>query len=441
MFARLTVEFAKSQRDVTVRLRLKVCAIESIQAVCGVYPHAVYGAQSDARFPSDERRDMSAPTANLDAPTRTPDRRASRRAAAARLLVYGLAVAACVAAAQTAGTLNSFAKPVPPTRGDIRLYWDVVNRMRAGERYYAAMHAELQRHGYPSASVFNWRTPPALWLMARLPEPVDGTTLMFCAAALLTVAGFLVQKRELGAPGAYAGGFLMLGAVLPCFVSDLCVLPLEWGAVCVGLSLCCTAWGCTGVAVLLGTLAAFFSELTLGYALLMAVVAAWNGLRRELTLWTAGLLVFGVCFAWHAGMVSRTTGSTEVVDARAWLQFGGLPFLVATAQMNCWLLPLPPWLAAIYLPSALLGLTGWNSETGRRCGLFAAACCMLFLCVGQPFNQYWGLLLALPLAWGAARAPCTLRDLWLVAAGNVTSRTAGITGRIGATGATAPPVV
>ncbi len=360
---------------------------------------------------------MSPLTDTIDGVYDPGDRPQRRGAAAAWLLAYVLALVVCLVAVQSGRSINSLARTLPTTRGDIRLYWDVVHRVERGETYYAAMHAELTRQGYPTASVFNWRTPPVLWLMARLPEPTDGTTLILCAAAALITAAFFAQRTGSGDVTAYAGGFLTLGAVLPAFVSDVCILPVEWGAVCAGLSLCCFARNRAGLAVLLGTLAAFFSELTLGYALLMAAMAAWNGQRRELLLWSAGLLTFAGWFCWHAAMVSRTVGIPDVVDARAWLQFGGLPFLIATAQMNCWLLPLPSWLAAIYLPTALLGLAHWHSGTGRRCTLFAGSYCVLFLCVGQPFNQYWGLLLAPPLAWGAVRAPCVLWDLWFVAAG------------------------
>lgn len=363
-----------------------------------------------------------------------------RRRAAVWLAAYVAGISACLAAVQSGRSINSFARPAPAMRGDIRLYWDVVQRVREGEGYYTAMHAELVRHGYPTSSVFNWRTPPVLWLMARLPAPTDGMTVMFCAAAGLIAFAFLILRNELGVTAAYGGGFLMLGAVLPCFVGDVCIVPLQWGAVCVGLSLCCFATDRTRLGVLLGTLAAFFSELTLGYAVLMAAVAAWRKRRNELLLWTAGLVVLAACFAWHAGMVSRRIGTNDVVNARAWLQFRGLPFLIAAAQMNCWLLPLPPWLAAVYLPTALLGLARWRSPMGRRCGLFAAAYCVLFLCIGQPFNQYWGLLLAPPLALGAARAPRAAVELWLGAVGIGTSRTVCTTLNLDATSAYRPPV-
>jgi hypothetical protein len=79
--------------------------------------------------------------------------------------------------------------------------------------------------------------------------------------------------------------------------------------------------------------------------------------------------------------------------------------------MNCWLLPLPAWVTAVYLPTALLGLATWRSALGQSCLLLTGLYCVLFLVIGQPFNQYWGLLLAPPLAWGAARGPVALRDL------------------------------
>jgi hypothetical protein len=360
---------------------------------------------------------MSNPTDTSPCGPHPAGSRPCRAAAVAWLLTYLLAVVACLTTVQSGRSINSFAQSLPAARGDIRLYWDVVRRVERGESYYTAMHAELNRQGYPTSSVFNWRTPAVFWLMARLPDPTGGATLILCAAAALIAAGFLSQRAELGDAAAYAGGFLMLGAVLPCFVSDVCVLPVEWGAVCVAWSLYSFSRGRAGVAVVLGTLAAFFCELSLGYALIMSVRAAWSGQRRELMLWTTGLSAFAGWFVWHAVMVSHTIGASDVVDARAWLQFGGLRFLVATAQMNCWLLPLPSWLAATYLPTALLGLAHWKSGVGRRCGLFAATYSVLFLCVGQPFNQYWGLLLAPPLAWGAGRAPRVLCDLWRIAAG------------------------
>jgi hypothetical protein len=70
------------------------------------------------------------------------------------------------------------------------------------------------------------------------------------------------------------------------------------------------------------------------------------------------------------------------------------------------------WLSAVYLPIALLGLAGWRGILGARLGLTAAAYVTAFAVVGQPFNDYWGLMYAPLLAFGFAAAPATLRDLY-----------------------------
>src|SRR5204863_6881445 len=53
----------------------------------------------------------------------------------------------------------------------VALYNAEIQRMRSGEGYYEAAAAELRARGYPTASVFNWRTPLPMWLIAKLPEP------------------------------------------------------------------------------------------------------------------------------------------------------------------------------------------------------------------------------------------------------------------------------
>ena len=57
--------------------------------------------------------------------------------------------------------------PLPPcnareesnNNGDVALYRAEVERVHAGENYYQVAGQELVARGYPTASVFNWRTP------------------------------------------------------------------------------------------------------------------------------------------------------------------------------------------------------------------------------------------------------------------------------------------
>jgi hypothetical protein len=95
----------------------------------------------------------------------------------------------------------------------------------------------------------------------------------------------------------------------------------------------------------------------------------------------------------------------------SWVQFGGAHFLLVTCRMNGYLFRAPLWVSAIYLPLTLLGLAGWRSGTGTRLAWTAGAYVTAFAVVGQPFNDYWGLLDAPLLALGFAAAPDALRDL------------------------------
>ena len=80
----------------------------------------------------------------------------------------------------------------PSNRGgqgpsDLILFDAVVGRARSGEGYYNAMATELRGRGYPTRSVFNWRPPLLLRLLACLPGPAWGRSLL-AAVALATVA-------------------------------------------------------------------------------------------------------------------------------------------------------------------------------------------------------------------------------------------------------------
>ncbi len=65
----------------------------------------------------------------------------------------------------------------------------------------------------------------------------------------------------------------------------------------------------------------------------------------------------------------------------------------------------------VYLPLAMLGFAGWNTSTGVRAGLTASAFVILFAFIGQPFNQYWGSMIAPLLTLGVAQAPLAIGDL------------------------------
>lgn len=300
--------------------------------------------------------------------------------------------------------------------GDVALYRAEVERIQAGEGYYQAAAAELRDRGYPTRSVFNWRTPLPMWLIGNLPDPIMGKAGLCLLALALLLAGYELAYRQSGVVIATASVLLLSGALLPCILGELYVMPVLWSGVLIGLSLCAYGLGYSGWGIAAGLGALVTRELAAPYCLLAAWLAWRAGKRRELATWCAGFAAYGVFYAWHAAQVAAVTGPDELAHEHGWLCTGGAPFLLALVQMNGYLLVLPQWVTALYLTLAMVGFASWNSQFGERIGVTIALYLVTFAVVGQPFNQYWGCLLAPSLCFGAARGPNALRDL-LAAAG------------------------
>jgi hypothetical protein len=336
--------------------------------------------------------------------------RLSRPAACAVLSVTGLAIAFFVAISLSPSA-SGFADKPSRGAGDVELYNAEIQRIGQGEGYYAAASEELHARGYPTRSVFNWRTPLPMWLIGNLPNELLGRIVIGALAALLLALSIHVMAKEAGLRGAALCGLLLVGALMPCWLPRIYVMPVVWAGVLIVLSWCCFAiekprWG-----VGLGIAALFVRELALPYCVVGVGLAVFNRRWREAWLWLAGFLAYGVFYAWHVFEVLSLVGPNDRAHAEGWLQFGGAAFVISLAQMNAFLLLLPQWVTAIFLPLAMLGFASWNTAAGRRAGFTACAFVILFAFVGQPFNQYWGSLFAPLLCLGAAQAPAALGDL------------------------------
>ena len=338
----------------------------------------------------------------------------SPRAARLILGITAAFVAFCVAV--TLSPLASGYADAPP-RGpsDVDLYRAEIARIHAGENYYAAANLELRARGYPTGSVFNWRTPSTIWLLGVLPDIAWGKGILCGLALLALVWSFDLVARERDKRAACLAGLLLTGAFLPCVIGDLCVMPVVWAGVLVLLSLLALARGNVMLGVFFGTAAAIVRDLAVPYLVLNLAYAAVHRRWKEAAGWLLGLLAFGLYFAWHAGQVAAWIKPGDTVHEGGWVRFGGAGFVLSTVQMNVFLLLSPQWVAAIYFPLALLGFVGWQSPRGERSGLVIALFVLLFAVVGRPINQYWGSLLAPLLCLGAAQAPRALSELWRAA--------------------------
>jgi hypothetical protein len=295
---------------------------------------------------------------------------------------------------------------------DLQLYRSIAERVHDGESYYDAAGAELRAGGYPTGSVFNWRTPVYAWLIGKLPAPAWAQGLLILVALMTLLLAFGVLEPAAGIWPAAIGVLLLSGPMLWCIDGDAYFVQELWAGLLIALSACAYAHGKWPLGFATGLFALFFRELTLPYCLIAAFFARREGRRREVALWLIGFALYGLFWGGHALQVlQRITPGDRMPES--WLQLGGAPFLLATCRMNEYLHYLPSWVSAIYLPLSLLGLVGWRTGIGPRLGLTAGAYLLAYTIVGQPFNDYWGLLYAPLLPFGMVLAPACLRDLFL----------------------------
>lgn len=299
--------------------------------------------------------------------------------------------------------------------GDVELYRAEVDRIAAGEPYYRAAHRELHERGYPTRSVFNWRTPLPMVLIGSLPEPIWGKVLLCGLGAILVLCSLELVAREATTWQGFLCAVLLIGALLPCGLGDCFVMPELWSGVLIALSLALYGLKRDGWAVACGLAALFVRELAAPYCVFCGLLALKRRRFAEFAAWTLGALVYFAFFVWHASRVWPLISAGDIAHAQGWVRFGGAPFVISISQMNTYLLLSPQWVTALYLVAALVGFASWSSNAGTRVGVTAAMYVAAFAIVGQPFNQYWGSMLAPLLCFGAVMSLSSLRDLWAAA--------------------------
>jgi hypothetical protein len=293
---------------------------------------------------------------------------------------------------------------------DLRLYRSILERVHSGENYYDVAGQELRKQGYPSGSLFNWRMPVYAWLIGKLPSIVWGQVVATLCAGIAILLAYGVVENECGRWQAAIVTLLLTGAFLWCLDGDAYLAQELWSGIFVLISVLAYARGWWVGGVVLGVLALLFRELALPYCAIAIGLAVWKGRRKEIALWGLGLAIYGFCLGYHALQVGSRVTSADRVPA-SWIQFGGAAFVLATTQMNYYLFNSPRWVCSIYLGLSLLGLASWKTETGLRLFLTASAYVAAFAIVGQPFNNYWGLMYAPLLPFGIVWAPAAMRDL------------------------------
>ncbi len=344
----------------------------------------------------------------------------------ARLLLGLFLLTAVLFVAVTLSPLaQGFADAPSRGPGDLDLYAAEVERMHAGASYYDAAAAELVARGYPTRSVFNWRTPLPVWLIAKLPDQSVACVLLVALGIVLVLLSFTLLGDEGGAAQGLLGVFFLSGALLPCFVGPPVLLSELWSGVLLAISAVCFGLQRRGPAIAAGLAALFFRELAAPYVAVCLALTLSERRFRELGYWALGLIAYGVFYYLHVQQVLPRIGVAATAHEGGWIRCGGAGFLVATAQLNAYLLLLPQWVTGIYLAAALLGAATWNTTGGRLIAFTVAAYAIAFSIAGNDFNQYWGCQIAPLLCLAAARAPSVVRMSWNAAVGSGALSSAG----------------
>jgi hypothetical protein len=325
------------------------------------------------------------------------------------ILLGGIAV--CLAVALTKGPAPSFLAPTGMP-GDSGVFHTIVSRVHDGDSFYDATQEELRGHGYPTRSVFNWRTPCYALMLGRVTGLETGRWLLLVGAMTALGVG-IGLLGDCGPVSRTVGAVFLFGALTGWCLGGKLVMSTElWAAMLIVLSVGALHRGWTPLGVGLGLVAVFYRELALPYAAVSMALAVLEGRRREAVAWGLGLALFAAFMAWHTSVVLGRLTDVDWALEGGWVRFGGVHFLLTTtADSNLLLEARPLWATALYLPMACLGLAGMKGGTGRRLKLTGLAYLAAFAVAGNPFNSYWGFVNAPILALGFGYAPGTLRSL------------------------------
>lgn len=307
---------------------------------------------------------------------------------------------ACLSALLVFGLWQARLSPPPlpsPRDGDVALFRAVVDRVRSGAHYYEAMNIELRRLGYPTASVFNWRPPATFILLAQFEAAVHVLMVLLGATAI----GFTAFTFRNSPPLLTISSVLLSAgaALLPTIPSDGLFLPETWAGTFLLLSVLTQFAGFTRVSVVCAITAACARELALPYVFASLGLAAYGKRHEEVRWYIIGLVVFAIYYGSHVYTASSYIRMGDLAHKSSWIAFGGWAFVVRTVGMGGWFLLLPLWTAAVGAVVVLAAL--WAPATGHL-KMVVITYMLGFCIVGQPFNNYWGLMTG--PTWGLAIA-------------------------------------
>ena len=288
----------------------------------------------------------------------------------------------------------------PPQSGsDLELFAKVVTRLQAGTPYYVAMGSELRADDYPTASVMNWRTPLHLSTVAVLGIPL--ARLVFGMLAIAVLVSGISALASRGSDATAWGAFCVAGATLPVMlVPGLVLFSEAWCGLLIGLSLAFYARQRWLVAAGLAVFALFVRELAGPYVLVCGMSALVARRRKESLVWLLGGVAYAIYYAIHAAFAHAAMEAGALAHVQGWVRWQGLPFVFSTTECYAWAMLAPRILVPLVVAGGLAATAASSAPIQLRLGIPAYV--SAFAVIGQPFNQYWGLVTAPLWAFGVA---------------------------------------
>lgn len=297
---------------------------------------------------------------------------------------------------------------------DLRVYDNVIARIRAGESYYSAVVAEHRAIGFPLQPGLAVRLPTLAYIEASL-----GRRGEWIAAVLLLAAVLIAWWRRLGTEPGSAGLRLVAIALLAANAAlglnaHFFRLHELWAGMLLALSFGLHRPHRWGWSWAVAGLALAIRELALPFVLLMAAIALWRKDWRQCAAWGLLAALFVAGLAWHLQMVGDLAQPDDRISA-SWLELRGLSGWLSNVVLSSNLRFLPHWLAGPLVVLMLLGWAGWRSAAGVFGTLFYLGYGLAFMIAGRGENYYWGAMVTPAMFVGLAFAPRALRGLWQAA--------------------------
>ena len=282
---------------------------------------------------------------------------------------------------------------------DLRLYKAIVDRMRAGENYYAVAAEEQKTRGFPLQPFVTVRLPTLALLLAAL-----GKTLGYVLELAIGLAALFAWHQKLAHYKVlkwrrWTVLALLAAGLSPIVNPELVYIHEIWAGALIALSIGLyrpTKWL---PSLMVAACALALRELVLPFVLLMAAFALMQRRWLETCAWSSLILMFFGYMFLHAQGVSGVVLPTDP-KAPAWMLLNG----PAAALYFMWQsLPLSELPAAIAFPLIIIGLFGWlcwRSEVGLFALLLMLGYMLAFAITGRPNNFYWGYLISPLLMMG-----------------------------------------